>query len=183
MASEPLNDLPGSDAAGAGRLAGVQARLDAASPQRGSSLRATVALANAGSGAVDLLNPFDLIQWQLLDDAGAPLEVPSRAPNLMVNRAAAAPWKLDTAVPITEVQRDSVPADAAELDSAAVSLAAGGELAVTYEFGQVLKEGSPVDLAGGEYRLICLATLIDAADTDRSRILRCNPVPVVFERA
>jgi hypothetical protein len=172
MATEPLRDLPTRSEIDAGRLANLEARLDVPSPQEGGGLRANFALVNAGDERVELLNPLDPLQWQLLDEGGAPLEVPSRAPEILVHRPPSGPWKLDPAVPIVEVRRDGESVDATTLDTSTVELGPRGELATTFEF----------DLASGDYRLSCLATLIDAADTDRSRIVRSERLPVRFDR-
>jgi hypothetical protein len=182
MATEPLHDLPDRETTDAGRLASLDARLDAQSPQAGNGLRATFALVNTGGQPVELLNPLDMLQWQLLDEAGAPLEVPSRPSNVLVQRQSSAPWKLDPAVPLVEVRRTGERIDVAAMDTPTVELEPQGELASTFEFDRTLKDGAAVELASGDYRLVCLATLIDATDTDRSRIVRSNPLPVRFDR-
>jgi hypothetical protein len=172
MPTRQLTDLPGGESADAGALADVTARLGADSPQEGSGLRATLTLSNEGSSPVQLLNPFDLLQWQLVDAAGAPLDVPSRAPNLRVHRPSGTPWKLDSAVPIVAVRQGGESTDAASLDAPALTLDPGGELSVTYE----------LDRPSGGYRLGCLTNLIDATDTRRSRIVRCDPLEISFTR-
>jgi hypothetical protein len=171
MPTRPLTDLPGGST-DVGALAAVTARLEADSPQGGSGLRATLTLGNEGSSPVQLLNPFDLLQWQLLDAAGAPLDVPSRAPNLRVHRPSGTPWKLDSAVPIVDVRQGAGPTDPTSLDAPALTLDPGGELSVTYA----------LDRPSGDYRLGCLTNLIDATDTRRSRIVRCDPLEVSFTR-
>jgi hypothetical protein len=172
MPSERLQDLPKRQPTDVGALADVEARLDADSPQSGPGLRATFAIHNAGGERVELVNPLDLLQWQLLDKAGSPLDVPRRAPNLRVHRLPSAPWKLDSAVPIIEVRSDGERADTALLDSPALRLEQEGELAVTFEF----------ELPSGDYRLSCLVTLIDAVVTERSRIVRSEPLAIRFDR-
>jgi hypothetical protein len=173
MPTRPLTDLPGPGTGDVGSLADVTARLDVESPQRGDGLRATLTLGNEGPTPVQLVNPFDLLQWQLLDERGAALDVPSRAPNLRVHRPGPLPWKLDSAVPIIEVRHGRRATDPASLDVAALDLVPDAELAVTYE----------LDRPSGDYRLGCLTNLIDAADPQRSRIIRCDPLPVSFTRA
>lgn len=182
MASEPLHDLSERDPAAEGRLADVEARLEAESPQAGQALLATVVLVNAGTARVELINPFDLLSWQLIDERG-PLTLPARSPNLLGHRPASAPWKLDPAMPLVEVRRGGQRIDPAALDSPAVELEAETELAATFGFDRLPEDGGTVELASGDYRLVCLVTLIDAADADRSRIVRSRPLPVRFDRA
>jgi hypothetical protein len=169
MPSQPLHALPGAEPAPAGPLDTLEARLEADSPQRGRSLLAAFSLVNAGESALELLNPLDLLQWQLLDGAGAPLGLPDRVPNLR-SHPVGGEWRLNSAIPIAEVIEDGTAANAATLDSPRLTITR--ELAVTFAF----------DLASGDYRLIAIATLIDASDTNRSRILRSDPLPVSFER-
>jgi hypothetical protein len=173
MPNERLHDIAERGPADVGRMAGVEARIEAASPQSGDSLRVTFAIANTAIEPVEILNPIDLLQWQLLDETGMPLELPRRVPNLRVHRPADVPWKLDSAIPIVEVRKDGERAHAASLDARTLTLGPDGELAVTFGFG----------VPAGDYRLTCLATIIDAADTDMSRIVRSGPVPIRFDRS
>lgn len=182
MLSERLHDLPEREPGDRGDLAGVEARLDAPARQEGAGFRATFVLVNGIDRPVALINPIDLLQWLLLDDAGAPLPLPSRPSNLRIHRPASAPWKLDSAVPIVEVSRSGDRVDAAMLDTPTVELVARDELAVSFEFGHILEDGTARDLPSGDYRLSCTATLIDAAETQRSRILRCDPLSIAFAR-
>jgi hypothetical protein len=182
MVSERLHDLPERETGDLGDLARVEAQLNAPARQDGAGLRATFVLANANAGPVQLVNPVDLLQWQLLDASGAPLVLPSRPSNLRIHRPASAPWELNRAVPIVEVSRAGARADAAVLDTPSVGLESRDELAVTFEFGHILEDGSARELPSGDYRLACTATLIDAIETQRSRILRCEPLGIRFDR-
>lgn len=170
MFGRPLRLLPGTEPGPATALDAVEARLDAESPQLGAGLRATFALSNTSDFPLELLNPLDVLQWQLLDGAGAPLELPERVPNLRLHRPAGAEWKLDSAIPIAEVIQDGSAAEAAILDAPTLRLK--GRLAVTFAF----------ELPTGDYRLNATVTLIDAADPTGSRILRSDPLPISFER-
>jgi hypothetical protein len=178
---EHLVDLPEREAEDVGDLALVGARLEAEGHQRGRGIRATVALESTGDRPIVLLNPFDLLQWQLLDGAGAPLDLPSSPPNLLVHRPASRPWELGDGVPVIEVRRAGELADRAMLGTPTVELTPHAELAVTFELAQLAQGATTIELPGGDYRLGCLATLID--ERQRSRIVRCNPLPMRFERA
>lgn len=164
-------------------LAGIEARLDALVSQRGAGLRATFVLNNGNDRPVELINPIDLLQWQLLDSAGAPLALPTRPANLRVHRPASAPWKLNSAVPIVEVSHAGKRADAVVLDTPTVQLAPQTEIAVTFEFGDLVEDGTARVLPSGDYRLVCTATLIHSIETQRSRILRCEPLALRYDRA
>ena len=69
------------------------------------------------------------------------------------------------------------------LDTPTVELAPRDELAVTFEFGDILEDGAARELPSGDYRLVCTATLIDGIETQRSRILRCEPLAMRYDRA
>lgn len=166
--SRELQPVPGMPASPAGALDALTALLEADARQRGASLRAAFTLHNAGASALALVNPIDLLKWQLVDASGAPVALPERAPNFRLHRPAGAEWKLDSAIPIAGVAQDGAAVDASVLDEPAIRLAADGRLSVTFAF----------ELASGGYALTALATLIDADDPTRSRILRSEPLPV-----
>jgi hypothetical protein len=180
--SERLHALPGRQTDDVGVRAAIEARLDALVRQAGAGLRATFVLTNENDQPVELINPVDLLQWLVLDDAGAPVALPNRPANLRVHRPASAPWKLNSAVPIVEVSLAGKQADAAVLDTPTVELAPRDELAVTFEFGDILEDGTALELPSGDYRLVCTATVIDGIETQRSRILRCEPLAIRYDR-
>ena len=171
--AEPLRALPDAPPESPGSLDALQAFVEAESQQRRARLLAAFALINASGKRLDLLNPLDLLQWQLLDDAGAPVALPERPPNLRVHRPAGEPWRLNSAIPVASVTQDGAATDAAMLDSPALGLEPEARLAVTFAF----------DLPSGSYRLAALATLIDARDTSSARVLRSEPLAIRFERA
>jgi hypothetical protein len=144
MASVQLTDIPGRPPPSGSEIATLSATLDVDGEQ--AALRATVTLEHHGDATVSLLDPWDMLQWQLLDDRGAPLALPSRAPALLTGR-----------------------------NSETLTLEPGGRRTTTVQLDR-LADGRPIT-AGG-YSLGVIATLIDADHTDRSRILRADPVPV-----
>ncbi len=178
---EPLRDLSEPEPDAIGDLAFVQTRIELDEQQRGDAITATIVLANTGGRPVELLNPFDLLQWQPLDGAAAPLDVPTAPPNLMVHRPASEPWKLRTGVPVVEVLLAGEPTDAAALDSPTLQLESEIELAATFAFAEIVEDGSRVQIPSGEYSLGCLATLIDSEQ--HSRIVGCRPLSLRFEKA
>lgn len=181
MAAEPLKDLSERDSAAQGRIATVEARLEAESTQAGPALLASVVLANGGAEPVELINPFDLLQWQLLDERG-PVTLPARRPNLLAHTPASAPWKLDPALPLVEVRAGGELLAATALDRPELELQADAELSVTFAFGRAPDGGRTVELVSGDYQLVCMTTLIDARDPESSRIVRSSPLQVRFER-
>lgn len=144
MAAATLTDLPGRPPPSGSEIAALSASLKIDDEQ--PTLRATVTLEHHGDASVSLLDPWDMLQWQLLDERGAPLPLPPRAPALL------------TGAP-----------------SGPVTLQPGEATETTVELDR-LADGRPI--TAGAYALGVIATLIDADHTDRSRILRADPVPV-----
>ena len=178
---EPLKDLSEPEPDAIGDLAFVEPRMELEAHQRGAAITATIVLANSGERPVELLNPFDLLQWQPLDGAAAPLDVPTAPPSLLVHLPASEPWKLRTGVPIVEALLGGEPTDAAVLDSATIQLEPEIELAATFAFAEIVEDGSRVQIRSGEYSLGCLATLIDSEQ--HSRVVGCSPLALRFEKA
>ncbi|MDA0163040.1 hypothetical protein OM076_22395 [Solirubrobacter ginsenosidimutans] len=144
MARAQLTDIPGRPPPSGSEIAALSATLDVGDEQ--PALQATVTLEHHGDARVSLLDPWDMLQWQLLDERGAPLALPPRAPALLTGR-----------------------------NSETVTLDPGGRRSTTVELDQ-LAGGRPI--TAGAYSLGVIATLIDADDTERSRILRADPLPV-----
>jgi hypothetical protein len=180
MATERLDDLEDDEAEDG--LARVAAYLTADELQEGAAgLRVTFGVVNEGLERVALLNPFELAQWELLDEAGAPLTVPSSPPSLFVHRPRSAPWRLDSPLRILEVRRDGRAVEPGVLDSPSLEIDPAGECAVTFEIDRVLDDDGTPPLQAGGYAIACVVTLIDAADTERSRILRSRPIRIHFQ--
>jgi hypothetical protein len=178
VARRELTDIPGRDLPRDGELNGVGAVLAAGDEQAGHpGLRATLALEHHGDEAISLLNPFEMVQWQLLDERGAPLPVPQRAPSLLVIGDQAGSWIEEGPLRVVEVHRGREALATAALDTRTVLLEPSDHLAATFELHR-LAGGEP--LTGGTYAIGCVATLIDADHPDRSRILRADPVQVSF---
>lgn len=183
MATAQLDDLTGREIPEGG-LAELAAYLAAEERQDGAAgLRATFGVRNGGHDRVSLLNPFELLQWELSDERGAPLVVPSSPPSLFVHRARSAPWRLDSPLRILEVRRDGRRAAPEVLDTAQLELDPGTEQTVTFEIDRILDDDGTPRLTTGSYGLACVATFIDAVHSDRSRILRSAPIHIAFRRA
>ena len=79
MSQSPLTDVPGRPPPRRSEIATLSATLDVDAEQTGT-LRATVRIDHQGDAPISLLDPFGTLQWQLLDDRGAPLELPRAVP-------------------------------------------------------------------------------------------------------
>ena len=180
MVTERLDDLQDHDLPEGG-VAEVAAYLAADERQEGTAgLRATFGVMNEGLERVVLLNPFELVQWELLDERGAPLTVPSSPPSLFVHRPRSAPWRLDSPLRILEVRRNGEIHEPDVLDSPSIEIDPAGECAVTFEIDRILDDDGTPPLQAGRYTIACVATLIDAVDTERSRLLRSPPIHILF---
>ena len=180
VARSELTDIPGRDLPRDLELAGVDALLAADDEQAGrAGLRATLALEHHGDEAISLLNPFEMLQWQLLDERGAPLPIPQRAPSLLVVGEQTGSWTAQGALRVVEAHRDDEPLATTALDTRTVVIEPGGHIAATFALDH-LANGQP--LTDGTYGISCVATLINAGHPDMSRILRADPVHVRLRR-
>ena len=177
MARSELTDVPGRDLPAEGELGDVAALLAADDEQAGTTgIRVTLALEYHGEDPISLLNPFEMAQWQLLDERGAPLPLPQRPPALLVIGEQTDSWIEDGPVRVVEAHRGDAVLTPTALDTRTITLEPGDHIAATFELRE-LADGSP--LGAGSYGVACVATLIDADHTDRSRILRADPVRLV----
>lgn len=178
MARRELTDLPGRELPRDGELTSVGALLAAEDEQTGRpGLRVTLALEHHGDEVISLLNPFEMVQWQLLDERGAPLPVPQRAPSLLVIGEQAGSWTEEGPLRVVEAHRSGEALTHRALDTRTVVLEPGDHMAATFELDHLANDQP---LAGGTYGIGCVTTMIDADHPDRSRILRADPVQVRF---
>jgi hypothetical protein len=176
VARSELTDVPGRDLPEDGELGDVAGMLAADDEQdETTGIRVTLALEHHGEAAISLLNPFEMVQWQLLDERGAPLALPQRAPNLLVIGEQAGSWIEDGPLRVVEAHRDDARIAPEALDTRTVTLEPGEHLAATFELHRLADGTLPPT---GSYGITCVATLIDADHPDRSRILRADPVRV-----
>jgi hypothetical protein len=182
-----LTDISGRPVAHS--LSTLSAQLDVSTLQekRADGLVASLAIANHGGQDVSLLNPFELVQFQLLDAKGYPLTVPMKPPSLLVHRPDGQSWRTNNPLRVIAVRKNNQAVDASLVDGKALTLAAGDEYEVTFEIDHVREKrnGSDVDIPipDGEYKIGCIATLINSADTNESRILQSLPIEVHFVKA
>lgn len=181
MVSEQLSDIPGRELPSDDALMGVDSYL-ATDPEqaKNAGLRATLTVANHGDGTIELLNPFEMLQWQLLDEHGAPLPLPQRPPNLLVIGEPPESWTAENPVRIVEARLEGEAVEITALDAPSLELLPGAHWAATFELDRLDTNGG-APLEAGTYAIACLATLIDAVDPTLSRILRSAPIQVRFQ--
>jgi hypothetical protein len=180
MVSEQLRDIPGRELPSDGALLSVDAYL-AADPEQteNSGLRATFTLANHGDGPIELQNSFETLQWQLLDEPGAPLPLPRRPPNLLVIGEPPESWTAENPLQIVEARYEGETVEITALDAPSLELPPGAHWAATFEIDRLDTNGDP-PLEAGTYAIASVATLIDVVDPKLSRILRSAPIQVRF---
>lgn len=185
-----LTDIVGHEAAGS--LAALSGYLDAESEQVATigGLVAGVGLVNGGADEIALLNPFVLVQFQLRDEQGFPLELPVRPPPMLVHSAGGEDWSLDGSLPVVGVVRNGRAEAPSSIEGRVIRFAAGEERLVSFAIGRTLanvaaggaasgqRRPAKVELPSGAYRVRCLATLIDAEQTDDSRIVESDEIAV-----
>jgi hypothetical protein len=173
MASARLTDIPGRAVPDAGPLRAVDSHLSAEPEQAGSALGVTLTVANHGEETAAIQNPYETVQWQLLDERGAPIPMPLRPPNLLlVPRDRPASWTAENPVRVAAVRFEGDTVDTAALDARNLELPPGTHWAADFEIDRV-----------GRYSVGCVLTLIDAEDPQRSRILRGDPIAVRLDPA
>ena len=90
-----LIDVPGREA-DPGELGNLTAYLEAETEQRGAAPGPVVSVGfvNIGGGDIPLLNPLELLQFQVRDEQGSPLRIPSKPPSLLTHKRAGERWRL-----------------------------------------------------------------------------------------
>jgi hypothetical protein len=183
-----LVDVPGREA-DPGDLVNLSAYLEAETEQRGTAPGPVVSVGfvNSGKGKLPLLNPFELLQFQVRDEQGFPLRVPSKAPSLLTHKRAGEPWRLESPLPIVSVVRNGRETDPSAVDSEILDIGPGEDYRVSFAIDRFL--GRQGDDAGGEtaipdgtYTVRCIATLIHAEQRQTSRILQSDEIEIRFAR-
>lgn len=179
-----LVDIPGRDA-DPGRLGDLAAYLDAETEQRGTTgIVVTVGVTNGGGHDLPLLNPFEVVQFQVRDERGMPRQVPTKPPSLLVHRADGEAWTLDNPLPVRDVRRNGESIDPGALDTEVFTVGAGEEWRVSFAIDRFVAEDGATDaqVPDGAYGVRCLATLIDAERRQTSRIVQSEELEIRFAR-
>jgi hypothetical protein len=146
----------------------------------GGGISIAVGLVNDGAHKVSLLNPYELLQFLLNNEAGFPLQLPQPAPSLLVHRADSAAWELDSPFPITEFSRNGHALDVAALNTPVIDLAAHETAVVRFTIDRFVEGGQDRALPPGLYRISAIATLLDAVDAQKSRVLEAPALQVRY---
>lgn len=183
MKSE-FHDQPGRQSPD-GPIGAVVAALEAAPRQDAEGLVVDLHVTNGGEGRVEVLNPFEMVQFQLLDAGGFPVSLPFRMPRLMVGHGHDGPGAppLEPAMPVVGFVRDGQPGDQLELHRRTLVLAPTGQVLVSMVIAtRKSTSGGTEPLPDGDYHVGAILTVIDAADPSQSRVLQAAPVDVVLTR-
>ena len=162
-------------------MGAVVAFLEAEPDQRGAEgIVVHVGVGNAGPGPVEVLNPFEVVQFQVLDEGGFPVPLPARPPRLLVEPPGG---DHPPALPVVGAWRDGRPDDGARIDARVVEVGSGEDVRVAMAIGD--RRSDPAGrqaLEDGRYRIGAILTLIDARDPSSSRVLQAAPLDVVLNR-
>jgi hypothetical protein len=183
-----LADIPGREPDP--RLTALTSFLDIDSEQTGDALRVGVGLVNRGDREIALLNPFVLLQFELRDGAGYPLDLPEKPSPLLVNAFGNEDWTFAGGPAVVVAARNGAALDPGALEGRILRFAPGDDLMAVFALDRVPRAtpavGAPAELTSplpaGRYAIGCLLTLIDAEQLGVSRILRAGPLPVRFVR-
>jgi hypothetical protein len=176
-------------------LEDLSAHLEVAAVQAGQpdGIEVVLGVANGGASSASLLNPFDNVQFQLLDEAGFPVPLPSRPSGLRAVTRGNDPWRFVPPFPVVAVHLNGEVVDLGAIEARVLTLDAGDEYEATFRIdravegqpGQAGVTGGPGDepLASGVYAVRCVATLIRADEPRDARILQSPRLEVRFERS
>jgi len=181
-----LKDISGRPAAKS--LASFSVVLDVEPKQirRDAGVVASIAITNSGKSQQTLVNPFELIQFQLTDDKGFPIKLATKPPAMLVHRATNEGWRVNNPIQVLGVTGNGQAIDITSVDDSKILFSPGAELRVTYRIDHVRQAVDQAEkeapIAEGRYGVAVTATLIDSADTKQSRILQVAPLTVEFQR-
>lgn len=150
-----------------------------AQSRQGDSIVAKVGIVNNDLQALALLNPFEMLQFLLVDEAGFPVQLPQKVPNL---RRRKKNWTFDSAFPITAFSRNQQALDVGELNHETLRLEAHDTLEAQFVVDRVMDKGKEAELPAGIYGVSCIATLINADNRNESRVLESPTIRVRFSR-
>ncbi len=155
--------------------------LDVSEAQSGQSngIVAKVGIVNNDLQALALLNPFEMLQFLLVNETGFPVQLPQKAPNLLSNKKG---WTFDSAFPITTFSRNQQALDVGELNHETLRLEAHDTLEAQFVVDRVMDRGKEAELPAGIYGVSCIATLINADNRKESRVLESPTIRVRFSR-
>ncbi len=178
--------------AGPERWKDVLIFLDAESAQRGSAdgMVATIGVANRGKTPVPVLNPFATVQFQLHDERGFPLGIPTKPSSLRSREFD--DWKLEPPFPIVRTLMNGAVVAPETLNERTLRLQPGDAWEVAFLIDRLQPEAavagaangavSEVPLPDGTYRLRVVTTLIRADEPQDSSILQSPLIEVDFVR-
>jgi hypothetical protein len=170
----------------AASLAALSCYLEADPVQEDGGLVVGVGLVNGGDEEVALLNPFALVQFQVRDDRGFPLHLPTRPPPMFVHTAGGEDWTLDGPPRIVDLRRNGRAEEPAQVGRRVWHVAGREEYRVGFVLDRMLAtDGAGAELIetaipSGTYTVNCLTTLIHAERSDESRILQSGEIEVRY---
>ncbi|MGH2559050.1 MAG: hypothetical protein ACRDJH_08295 [Thermomicrobiales bacterium] len=180
-----LADIPGRDA-DPGRLTDLSAYLEAETEQESTvgGLVLSVGLTNGGDEAFSMVNPFAMVQFQVRDEHGFPVAIPTPPPEMLIHRPGGERWTVDDGpLPVVAVRQNGQSAEPNSLNTDVLDVGANDDYLVSYEIRRI---GSGADagaeLPDGSYTVRCTATLIDAEQRQTSRILQSEEIAIRFAK-
>jgi hypothetical protein len=173
----------------AASLAALSCYLEAEPVQEdGGGIAVGVGLVNGGDNGVALVNPFALVQFQVRDDRGVPLSLPTRPPPMFVHTAGGEDWSLDGPPRIVDLRRNGRAEDPSQVGRRVWHVAGHEDCRVGFVLDRMLATGDadaePIETAipSGTYTVNCLTTLIHAERSDESRLLQSGEIEVRYGR-
>jgi hypothetical protein len=170
----------------------VYLEVEPAQKDKTNGIEVRLGIINNGNQEIYLLNPFNILQFQVMKQMGYPLKIPTKPPNLLINDRGGDGGRIEPALKIVRVLRNNQAVEIRNINEEVLKIAAHEEYQVYFEIDRLLEEQSrstpsggaseyvEVSIPDGVYRIRCIATLINSSNTQESRILQSQGVQVDF---
>jgi hypothetical protein len=153
--------------------------VDANQKAQAAGIIADIWIENSNEKMVSLLNPFEMLQFLLVDEAGFPLKLPQKPPNLLIiskNRK----WKFDVAFPVANFFENGQEVSLSEIEKEILVLPGNGWQKARFIINRIIDSEQELPLPTGTYGIQCVGPLINAENREDSRALESPRVTVQF---
>lgn len=162
-------------------LQGIEFSLEVDETQKGKAkgIVATVMVKNHNDDEVTVLNPFETMQFLLVDAEGAPIDLPQKAPNLLLNRKGKN-WEWDVVFPISAYFENEHEVDPSKIENEILTIPANASLTAQFTINRIMGSGKETPLPSGKYGIQAVTPLINADNRNESRALESPRITVQY---
>ena len=161
----------------------IEFSLEVDETQKGQTkgIVATVLVKNHNDDEVAVLNPFETMQFLLVDTEGAPVDLPKKAPNLLINRKGKN-WEWDVVFPVIGYFENGREVDASKIKNEILTLPGNGSLTAQFSINRMIDSGEETPIPSGKYAIQALTPLINADNRSESRALESPRITVEYSK-